>query len=86
MLVEIVIPQEYLSGDAELSRVIKQFNADNYSVEIGQKIILIIDNRIRKCIVIDIEDLICSDLSITRIIKVVAIDETIKYKYDDNMI
>jgi len=86
MLVEIVIPQEYLSGDAELSRVIKQFNADNYSVEIGQKIILIIDNRIRKCIVIDIEDLICSDLSITRIIKVVAIDETIKYKYDENMI
>lgn len=86
MLVEIVIPQEYLSGDAELSRVIKQFNADNYSVEIGQKIILRIDDRIRKCIVIDIEDLICSDLSITRIIKVVAIDETIKYKYDDNMI
>ena len=86
MLVEIVIPQEYLSGDAELCRVIKQFNADNYSVEIGQKIILIIDNRIRKCIVIDIEDLICSDLSITRIIKVVAIDETIKYKYDENMI
>ncbi len=86
MLVEIVIPQEYLSGDAELSRVIKQFNADNYSVEIGQKIILIIDNRIRKCIVIDIEDLICSDLSTTRIIKVVAIDETIKYKYDENMI
>lgn len=86
MLIEIVIPQEYLSGDAELSRVIKQFNADNYSVEIGQKIILIIDNRIRKCIVIDIEDLICSDLSITRIIKVVAIDETIKYKYDENMI
>lgn len=86
MLVEIVIPQEYLSGDAELSRVIKQFNADNYSVEIGQKIILIIDNRIRKCIVIDIEDLICSDLSITRIIKVAAIDETIKYKYDENMI
>ena len=86
MLVEIVIPQEYLSGDAELSRVIKQFNADNYSVEIGQKIILIIENRIRKCIFIDIEDLICSDLSITRIIKVVAIDETIKYKYDENMI
>lgn len=86
MLVEIVIPQEYLSGDAELSRVIKQFNADNYSVEIGQKIILRIDDRIRKCIVIDIEDLICSDLSITRIIKVVAIDETIKYKYDENMI
>lgn len=86
MLVEIVIPQEYLSGDAELSRVIKQFNADNYSVEIGQKIILRIDDRIRKCIVIDIEDLICSDLSITRIIKVVAIDETIKYKYDKNMI
>ena len=85
MLVEIVIPQEYLSGDAELSRVIKQFNADNYSVEIGQKIILRIDDRIRKCIVIDIEDLICSDLSITRIIKVVAIDETIKYKYDENM-
>lgn len=24
MLVEIVIPQEYLSGDAELSRVIKK--------------------------------------------------------------
>lgn len=86
MLVEIVIPQEYLSGNAELSRVIKQFNADNYSVEIGQKIILRIDDRIRKCIVIDIEDLICSDLSITRIIKVVAIDETIKYKYDENMI
>lgn len=86
MLIEIVIPQEYLSGDAELSRVIKQFNADNYSVEIGQKIILRIDDRIRKCIVIDIEDLICSDLSITRIIKVVAIDETIKYKYDENMI
>lgn len=86
MLVEIVIPQEYLSGDAELSRVIKQFNADNYSVEIGQKIILRIDDRIRKCIVIDIEDLICSDLSITRIIEVVAIDETIEYKYDENMI
>lgn len=86
MLIEIVIPQEYLSGDTELSRVVKQFNADNYSIEIGQKIILRIDDRIRKCIVIDTVDLICSDLNITRIIKVAVIDESINYKYYNNII
>lgn len=90
MLVEIVIPKEYLCGYAELSRVVKQFNCTDYSVQFGQKIVLMIDNRIRTCLVIGSEDIVCGDTpddtSITRIVQVVVIDKDIEYKYDKNMI